>query len=283
MLSWVLNGHILSTTSKIDTQKLFSAAHDSTVYFNGHGNSIRYLDHLAIKRSLDKFYSQLTKLNDKTVKLDIVFKERRRQSAGSYNCYAYNALGRDERAVEVNVHEKPFVNEQQLKQLHDNEVLEGLPLLLSCLISGEPTPQITWYKNNLQLHENDTFKLLNENRFLSVAETFPWHSGNYSCKGVNDVGQEQISFQVVVLSPPKFINYYEPTQVNDQPIVVQKIKTKEVKTVTKGDDLTLECFSKGFPEPKVHWLQLNPFDSNKNELLEVDENIFVSNLNLIRK
>lgn len=284
VISWISNGHILSTTSKLNIGKLFSNAQDSLIYFNGHGKSVTYLDPFKLKKSKDKFYSQLTKLNDKSLMLDVVFRDRTLKVAGNYQCYAYNALGRDERKVQVQVYEKPIANAKQMNQLYDSELLEGLPLLLTCLLSGEPTPRITWFKDNSQIHENDTIKLLNGNRFLSIAETFSWNSGNYSCKGVNEIGEESLSFHVTILAPPKFIDYYVSSPFvsnqfhNDKTKIEQSSDAKNIVKVVKGEDVALECFAEGSPNPNIHWLKMNFYDASKNELLDEGENILVRNI-----
>lgn len=284
VVSWISNGHILSTTSKLNLDKLFSTEHESVIYFNGFGNSISYLDPFKLKMSKDAFYSQLTKLTDKSIKLDVVFRERDVRVAGNYQCYAYNALGRDEKNVEVNIYEKPFVNERQMDKLVSLEVLEGLPLLLACLMSGEPSPRITWFKGNSQLHENETLLLLSGNRFLSISESFSWNSGNYSCKGVNEVGEKTLKFHVSILAPPKFIDFSVVSPSNSNHFHNDKIKIEpknsaqnEVR-VMKGDEVTLECFAEGSPHPKVHWLKLDFYDSSRNELLDENENILVRKL-----
>lgn len=285
VISWILNGHILSTTSKLNLAKLFTTIQDSTVHFNGYGNAITYLDPLLLKKSKDKFYSQLTKLSESSLKLDIVFKDRSLKQAGIYQCYSYNALGRDEKAVEVKVYEKPFVNEKQMDQLHDNELLEGLPLLLTCLISGEPAPKIEWFKENSRLYENDTIKLLSSNRFLSIAETFSWNSGNYSCKGSNEIGEETLNFSVFILAPPKFIDYSIVTSTvnakrfhNDKVKVDQTSESNNLVKVAKGEDVSLECFAEGSPNPNIHWLKIDFYDASRNELLDENGNVLVRNI-----
>lgn len=281
VISWISNGHILSTTSKLNLEKLFATVQDSVIYFNGFGSTITYLDPFKLKKLSEKFYSQLTKLNEKSLKLDVIFKDRSLKVAGKYQCYAYNALGRDEKNINVKVYEKPFATEKQIEQLNDNELLEGLPLLLTCLVSGEPSPKISWFKDSSQIHENDTIKLLNDNRFLSIAEIHLWDSGNYSCKGVNEMGEKRLDFHVSVLAPPRFVDYSaaSPTNPNrlhnDKQKLDPKNEGKDLIRVKRGDDVTLECFAEGSPNPIVHWLKMNFYDSSRNEILDEDENILV--------
>lgn len=96
------------------------------------------------------------------------------------------------------------------------------------------------------------------------------------------MGEERINFNVLVLSAPKFIDYSAALQTsgnrfsNDKAKVAAKNDVKDAIRVMKGDDVTLECFAEGSPSPKVHWLQMNFYDSSKNELLDEDGNILVS-------
>lgn len=281
VVSWISNGHILSTTSKLNLLKLFSTVDDSKISFNGFGNGITYLDPFTLKKSKEKFYSQLTKLSEKSVKLDVVFRDRDVKVAGVYQCYAYNALGRDDKKVEVNVYEKPFVNEKQMQNLDEIEVLEGLPLLLSCLMSGEPIPKISWFKGTHQLNENDTIKMLNANRFLSFSETFSWNSGNYSCKAVNEVGEKVLGFKVAVLAPPRFVDYSVtlPSNSNhfhnDKFKIDQKNSIQNELRVMKDEDVALDCLVEGSPVPTVHWLKLDFHDPSRNEMFDENDNTLV--------
>lgn len=281
VVSWITNGHILSTTSKLNLEKLFATVNDSAIYFSGYGNSISYLDPFSLKKSKEKFHSKLTKLSEHSLKLDVVFKERNTKVSGNYDCYAYNALGRDNKKVEVKVSEKPFVNEKQMKNLEELEVFEGLPLILSCLISGEPTPKIFWYKETSQIHENETTKIFNGNRFLSISETFSWNSGNYSCKGVNEVGETTLEFRVQVLAPPRFADFSVASLTKSNHFYNDKVKMEqkgnvqnEIRTM-KGEDVALECLVEGSPKPAVHWLKLDFYDPSRNEVLDEQDNILV--------
>lgn len=277
IISWISNGHILSTTSKLNFEKLLSTVDENSIYFTGHGQGITYLDPKKLKKI--NFYSELTMIDSKTIKLDIVFHEKSEKVAGNYKCYAYNALGRSEKSVDVEVLQQPFIieNEQIYK---DIEILENLPLLINCPISGHPKPSITWFKNHRQIYENETVKFINSNRFLSISEAFIWNTGNYSCKGVNKLGEKMMEFSVKVLAPPKFmeVSILSPKQkfYNDKVISQQKFHDRNIMKVMQGDDVTMECFAEGFPKPQIHWLKIDFHDRNKKEILDDNENILVS-------
>lgn len=279
IVSWIMNGHILSSTSKLNIEKLFKTVHDNVVYFDGFGNEINYLNPFNIKLSKQKVFSQLTMIDSKTLKLDLIFKNREKLSTSKYVCYSFNALGRDEKSVEVIVTKKPHVKEGNKQRMHDQEILEHLPLLLACLIDGVPEPKIKWYKNGMQIYENETIKFLNGNKFLSIAEAYSYNSGNYSCVGENHEGAIELKSQVSILSPPKLIDY-SIQNVFHNDLVKSTVKQNDKNVVTinvrKGDDAVLECWIESFPKSKIHWIRFNIDDDDKNnELLNEGGNVLV--------
>ena len=62
-------------------------------------------------------------------------------------------------------------------------------LVLSCNISGFPSPVISWHK--------DGTKLPDASNKLSVKFHDDTHFGTYSCEGVNEAGEQTIQFSVV--------------------------------------------------------------------------------------
>lgn len=282
ILSWTLNGHVMSSTSKLNIEKLFKASlHENIIYFDGFGNGITYLDPFEVKLSKQKFYSQLMRVDEKTLKLEMVFKEREKLQDTKFTCYSFNALGRSEKAVVVTINRKPYVKERNRQSSDQIEILEHLPLLLTCLIDGHPQININWFRDGHPIYENDTIKLLNERRILSIPETFSWHSGNYSCVGYNSEGEEELKYFVTILSPPRFSDYsvrsIDSRYHNDKTKIIKNGENEEVIHVLKGEDVILECWIDASPKAKIHWIKLNLFDGSKNEILIEHENVMVSN------
>lgn len=289
IISWTLNGHIVTTTSKLNVEKLFKTVHDDVIYFDGFGNGINYLDPFKIKLTKQKFYSQLTRVDSKTLKLEMIFKNREKLHSSKFTCYSFNALGRDEKSVEITVNRRPHISDKNLFSVQDQEILEHLPLLLSCLIEAVPEPKITWYKNEHQIYENETIKFLNGNKFLSIDESFSWHSGNYSCVGRNGEGELQLKFNVMILAPPKMSSYTiltsENNFYNDKSKSLRNNSSSSSKeddddentiNVLRGEDVVLECWVEASPRAKIHWVKIYFFDSSKNEILKEEKNILVN-------
>lgn len=282
ILSWTLNGHVITTTSKINLDKLFKVSQlENVLYFDGFGNGITYLDPFEVKLSKQKFYSQLTRIDAKTLKLDLIFKDREKLKNTKFTCYGFNALGRDEKSVEVTINRKPFVKEKNKKISEEIEILEHLPLLLTCLIDGEPKPEINWFKDGIQVYENETIKFINDKKMLSISEAFSWNSGNFSCIAKNSEGKLEIKFYVNILAPPRFSDYtiktFDSRYYNDKAKVVKSESNEEIINVIKGEDVILECWTEASPKPKTHWVKLNLMDGKKNEILKESGSVMVKN------
>ncbi len=77
---------------------------------------------------------------------------------------------------------------------------------LECLISGEPEPKCTWYKDNAELDSmcdeiRSTYqssKYMNM-RQLTILNANPHiHSGAYTCIARNEIGEAQCNCEIVI-------------------------------------------------------------------------------------
>lgn len=275
VVSWTLNGHTLTTTAKLNLEELLKTSRDDVIYFDGFGYGISYLDPFKIENSDQKSYSQLTRVDSRTLRLDLTLKNvKKLYSSQSFSCYSFNALAKDEKLVEVIAKQKPYIQRESLKNL---EILEHHPLLLSCFINGVPEPKIMWYKNDQKLHENATVKLLVNNKFLSIENTLTWHSDNYSCVGSNDYGELELNFDVNVLAPPTFSNKIKPTSEIDFPNDYDYDENEEEHhlNVLRGDDVNLECSVEASPNASVHWVKLDFDETSRGVVLDEHDHILV--------
>ncbi|VDM63858.1 unnamed protein product, partial [Angiostrongylus costaricensis] len=115
-----------------------------------------------------------------------------------------------------------------------------------CLkVTGYPLPDITWYKDDVQLHEDQrhTFYSDEDGFFaLTIDPVQVEDTGRYTCMATNEYGQASTSafFRVLKVekeaAPPKFIN---------------ALKDRECK---EGEVISFECEVEGWPEPELVWL-----------------------------
>ena len=258
IVSWTFNGHIYTTTSRVKVEEVFSNSTDNVIYFDSFGNGINYLDPFKLQISSEKYYSKLTKIDSKTLKLDLIYKDPRDiLHLRQFDCYTFNALGRDKRSVDIKVKQKPFIEKQNMAKQKNLEILEHMPMELNCLAEGYPKPEITWYKDGQEIHSNETIKLIDNQRILSIPETYLWNSGTYKCVAENDEGKLEVNFNVIILSPPRITS----TSISESPIVEIKSENMETIDVIRGRDVNLKCFVEASPKPKIHWLKLDDYKS----------------------
>ncbi|CAB1430727.1 unnamed protein product [Pleuronectes platessa] len=116
-------------------------------------------------------------------------------------------------------------------------VTRGQRLVLECVASGIPTPQVTWAKDgqDLRFHNNTRFLLSN----LLIDAVGEGDSGTYICRADNGIG---LASSATVLYD---VQVFEPPQVTvelQQPEVVY------------GETVRITCQARGKPTPAVLWL-----------------------------
>ncbi|NWS83678.1 NFASC protein, partial [Toxostoma redivivum] len=114
-------------------------------------------------------------------------------------------------------------------------VLRGVDLLLECIASGVPAPDIMWYKKGGELPVGKT-KLENFNKALRISNVSEEDSGEYFCLASNKMGSIRHTISVRVKAAPYWL---------DQP---------ENLILAPGEDGRLVCRANGNPKPSIQWL-----------------------------
>ncbi|KAK4026363.1 hypothetical protein OUZ56_015366 [Daphnia magna] len=74
----------------------------------------------------------------------------------------------------------------------------GETVKLDCPIRGTPTPIVEWYKDGDSVTAGwERFKSTSHG--LRIKEAILDDSGEYTCKGVNGFGSEQVTFEIVIV------------------------------------------------------------------------------------
>lgn len=78
---------------------------------------------------------------------------------------------------------------------------DGERLTLQAQVSGDPEPQVTWYKNNKKLESNDYVDLKYKCGLvtLKIEEVFPEDAGEYKCVAKNYINDAETICTVKVL------------------------------------------------------------------------------------
>lgn len=108
--------------------------------------------------------------------------------------------------------------------------------VLSCIVGGSPTPQITWFKNGKSLTSNT---IVYENRVakFTIEETSESTEATYKCVATNEIGKAETSCTVDIQEKPSI--------VIDESVLTQQLRTENTWQV---DGLVT-----GFPQPEITW------------------------------
>ncbi|XP_060500227.2 neurofascin isoform X13 [Panthera onca] len=114
-------------------------------------------------------------------------------------------------------------------------VLRGMDLVLECIASGVPTPDIAWYKKGGDL-PSDKAKFENFNKALRITNVSEEDSGEYFCLASNKMGSIRHTISVRVKAAPYWLD--EPKNL----------------ILAPGEDGRLVCRANGNPKPTVQWM-----------------------------
>ncbi|XP_063308322.1 neurofascin isoform X9 [Pelobates fuscus] len=114
-------------------------------------------------------------------------------------------------------------------------VLRDEDLLLECIASGVPTPDIMWYKKGGELPTRK-LKFENFNKTLRIVKVSEEDSGEYFCQASNRMGSIRHTISVRVKAAPYWLD--EPKNL----------------ILAPGENGRLVCRANGSPKPTIQWL-----------------------------
>jgi hypothetical protein len=167
------------------------------------------------------------------------------KDGGDYLCVARNGVGDDRVALRVNVVMKPAKIEHK-DDRHDRRVFYGGDLKVDCVATGLPDPEISWSLPdgrlvNSLVHpgEDDGGRyMVFHNGTLYFHEVGMRQQGDYTCVAQNQLGKDEMTVRVTVVSGP--------AAIADESYLALR--------VPYGDTVTVACAARGEPVPKVTWL-----------------------------
>ncbi|XP_051891047.1 neurofascin homolog (chicken) a [Pristis pectinata] len=114
-------------------------------------------------------------------------------------------------------------------------ILREEDLLLECIASGVPTPDIVWYKKGGELPWPKV-RMENFNKTLRIMNVSEENSGEYFCLASNKMGSIRHTITVRVKAAPYWLN--EPQNL----------------VLAPGEYGRLMCRANGNPKPNIQWL-----------------------------
>ncbi|PKU40026.1 myosin light chain smooth muscle [Limosa lapponica baueri] len=117
-------------------------------------------------------------------------------------------------------------------------VREGQTGKFSCKITGRPHPQVTWFKGDIQLQQNERFNMFEKTgiQFLEIQNAQLADSGIYTCTVVNSAGKASVSAELTVQGPDKTEPYTQPPCMPSKPttLTIKAVENSEFKQATSN-------------------------------------------------
>lgn len=130
-----------------------------------------------------------------------------------------------------------------IRVCQDREATEGKMTRFDCRVTGRPYPEVTWYINERQVHDDATHKILvNEsgNHALMITNVHRFDGGVVTCVAKNKCGETSFQCQLDVIEKEQVI----------APKFVERFSTVNVK---EGEPVVLNARAVGTPVPRISW------------------------------
>uniref|UniRef100_A0A3Q2TLH8 Myosin binding protein C3 n=1 Tax=Fundulus heteroclitus TaxID=8078 RepID=A0A3Q2TLH8_FUNHE len=84
--------------------------------------------------------------------------------------------------------------------LVNRSIIAGYNATLSCAVRGIPKPKVTWYKNKMDISNEAKYRMLSKQGILTleIRKPCPFDGGVYTCKAVNDKGEDVVECKLEV-------------------------------------------------------------------------------------
>uniref|UniRef100_A0A8C1MAW2 Myosin binding protein C, fast type a n=1 Tax=Cyprinus carpio TaxID=7962 RepID=A0A8C1MAW2_CYPCA len=95
--------------------------------------------------------------------------------------------------------------------LIDRSVIAGYSAAISCAVRGHPKPKIIWMKNKMIIGEDPKYLMQNNQGVLTLNIRKPslFDGGKYTCKAINDLGEDEVECKLVVRGMAKNLNHHQ--------------------------------------------------------------------------
>nr|XP_044998229.1 hemicentin-1 isoform X3 [Jaculus jaculus] len=176
--------------------------------------------------------------------------QTRTEDAGQYTCVVRNAAGEERKVFGLSVLVPPHIVGENT--LEDVKVKEKQSVTLTCEVTGNPMPKITWHKDGQILQEDETHHVMSGGRFLQITNAQVSHTGRYTCLASNTAGDKSKSFSLNVFVSPMIAG-------------VDSSGSPEDVIVILNSPTSLVCEAYSYPPATITWFKDGaPLESNRN-------------------
>ncbi|CAL1281786.1 unnamed protein product [Larinioides sclopetarius] len=164
----------------------------------------------------------------------------RRDDRGMYQCFVYNDLDGAQGTAELKISDVPPI---LISSFPEHTAHSGDTISLKCVTTGNPTPRITWYLDDIPIDQGPRVTAVDRigdlghvTSILNISEARGEDSGEYRCQGENDVGTTFHAARLNMYGPPF-------------------VRAMRNVTAVSGEDLTIRCPYGGYPIKGIRWFK----------------------------
>ena len=166
--------------------------------------------------------------------------------SANYKCRLSNQVGTAETIARLTVYETHNLPKEApdfTRGLRSMTVTEGDPLQLDCAVTGEPQPQVHWFRDDINIDASPDYLICYVTGLcsLKVREAGPQHAARFRCQAVNSAGEAVTTARVNVV----------PLQ---RPRITRGLGTQ---CVDRGEEARFDVRFEGRPAPEIFWLKDN--------------------------
>lgn len=137
---------------------------------------------------------------------------------------------------------------------------QGVDVVLEGIVDGQPTPQITWTKNGVEITSTMGMNITFDHHRvkLELRSVTTNDSGRYSCTAINEAGTAVSTADVVVRSKlldivfffASVTGFFFVSETIFPPVFGRRLQAQVLK---RGDRVIMEVEITGTPDPTVTW------------------------------
>nr|CDJ96599.1 Immunoglobulin I-set and Fibronectin domain containing protein [Haemonchus contortus] len=167
-----------------------------------------------------------------------------RTDSGDYKCVARNVVGKAQCVCSVRVEGKGFLRARKVDHTkaprfrmplaNPREIPKGAEMVLTCVVTGAPLPDISWMKNGKRYDDGVCT--------LTIFSSTEDDAGCYTCVAENIYGSSESSCFVHIIPPLR----------KDQ-IAPKFVELLQNRSVIENEEIHLECMVTGKPIPSITW------------------------------
>ncbi len=163
------------------------------------------------KKGVDLEFSKENRLEMITEGLNNILMVDNAQAsdAGIYNILAQNRIGKVSSKTELVV----LIEPKFIRKIKDTQVIEKKITKLEAEIIGVPKPEVTWFKNGVQISVDDDRIQTHDAKGgvfqLIIKNSQNEDTGIYECRATSDIGQAVCKAQLEIETKPEFLKKLE--------------------------------------------------------------------------